>query len=81
MKGINFGENGDGEDKDAVKIVWAACGRNPTICVDSEGSFYGCGSNKSGQLGVPIVWSRQKEGVDDERVEFVKSRLPRTQSL
>ena len=73
VKGINFGENGDGEDKDAVKIVWAACGRNHTICVDSEGSFYGCGSNKSGQLGVPIVWSRQKKNVDDERVEFVKS--------
>ena len=73
VKGINFGENGDGEDKDAVKIVWAACGRNHTVCVDSEGSFYGCGSNKSGQLGVPIVWSRQKKNVDDERVEFVKS--------
>ena len=38
-EGINFGENGDGEDKDAVKIVWAACGRNHTICVDSEGSL------------------------------------------
>ena len=73
VKGIHFGENGDGEGEGSVKIVWAACGRSHTIAIDSEGNFYGCGSNKAGQLGVPITWSRQKKNVDDERVEFVKS--------
>jgi alpha-tubulin suppressor-like RCC1 family protein len=73
VKGIRFGENGDGEGEGSVKIVWAACGRSHTIAIDSEGNFYGCGSNKAGQLGVPITWSRQKKNVDDERVEFVKS--------
>ena len=73
VKGIHFGENADGEGEEAVKIVWAACGKNHTIAIDSEGGFYACGSNKSGQLGVPITWSRQKKNVDDERVEFVKS--------
>ena len=73
VKGIHFGESADGEGEEAVKIVWAACGKNHTIAIDSEGGFYACGSNKSGQLGVPITWSRQKKNVDDERVEFVKS--------
>ena len=64
VKGIHFGENGDGEGEGSVKIVWAACGRSHTIAIDSEGNFYGCGSNKAGQLGVPITWSRQKKNVD-----------------
>ena len=36
VKGIHFGENADGEGEEAVKIVWAACGKNHTIAIVLE---------------------------------------------
>ena len=56
-----------------TRIVCVSNGKGHTVAIDSDGKMYASGNNKQGQLGLGSIKRSNQKGVEDERVEFVKS--------
>ncbi|KAK2588070.1 hypothetical protein KPH14_004135 [Odynerus spinipes] len=60
---INF-EDGEKKEPIEINITKVQCGNTFTICLTDDGSLWGCGSNKYGQLGQP------REKLVDSKIFF-----------